>query len=705
MMLDSFNLIAGALADPLCLLSTEGVITAVNPLACKMLNAEDADLAGRHIQAWLSPEQIDQFNEHLQTWSAGKQTSPIMLEICHDDNTAHECLCYGSRLNSETNEASELIILQCKETRRAKGYTDLLNSDVDESVEVGVTDKRETKGFRERVEQLNLLLDSAGEAIYGIDMQGICTYVNASCLRLLGYQRPDELLGKNMHELIHHKHADGSHYPVEACEIYQAQHAGSSIKADHEVFWRKDGCSFPVEYFAHPILRDGIMLGSVVTSQDISDKKEIEAALNRSQETLERAQAIAHVGSWDWDIVSGALHWTDEIYRIFGLQPQEFGATYEAFLQYIHPDDVGAVTQAVNATVADKNIPYDIEHRVVQPNGTERIVNERGKVYRDAMGTPIRMIGTVQDITEKKQADEKIRKLNEELEVRVEQRTAELKSTNQHLQASLQELNEMQGKLVESEKMAALGGLVAGVAHEINTPIGVGVTAVSHLQMKLDEYKSRYQGGQLTRDDFEAFLKTTSESSDIIQHNLHRAVELIRSFKQVAVDQTSNKPRSFNLAQYLGEVLQSLKPNLKQGIHDVVLDCPDDIELFNHPGSISQVITNLIMNSIIHAFDDAETGCIRIGVSRISDTAVRLEYTDDGKGISPENVQKIFEPFFTTRRGQGGSGLGMHIVYNLVTRSLGGMIHCSSVEGEGTRFMIELPISIGRAVIQQQKRA
>jgi len=297
-------------------------------------------------------------------------------------------------------------------------------------------------------------------------------------------------------------------------------------------------------------------------------------------------------------------------------------------------------------------------------------------------------------LTQIQDSEEQLRQVNDNLEVMVNDRTIELQSTNKHLQQSLKQLQMAQDQLVQSEKMASLGGLVAGVAHEINTPVGVGVTAISHLQLKLEEYEKRYQSGQLTRDDFESFLNTTTESSRIIQSNLNRAADLIRSFKQVAVDQTSDELRSFDMKAYLHEILHSLKPKLKARSHTTNINCPDNLVLHSHPGALSQVITNLIMNSIIHGFEDRQSGHIDITVAEKEAGSIQLDYSDNGKGISAGHIKKVFEPFFTTRRGQGGTGLGMHIVYNLVTRTLGGRIHCRSTEGQGTTFQIELAATI-----------
>lgn len=287
----------------------------------------------------------------------------------------------------------------------------------------------------------------------------------------------------------------------------------------------------------------------------------------------------------------------------------------------------------------------------------------------------------------------RIRKLNEKLEQRVETRTSELQASNRQLQQSLEKLQRAQEHIVQTEKMAALGGLVAGVAHEINTPLGVSVTAASHLKSKIATCAQRYNDDKLTRGDFEAWLRTTDESASMILANLERAANHIRSFKQIAVDQSDDELRRFNLKDYLQEVLQSLQPQLKKTRHEIDLIGPDDLELNSHPGAFSQILTNLVMNSLIHGFEGVEKGHISIEVEPTADGQVRLCYSDNGVGIPRDALKRVFEPFFSTRRGQGGSGLGLHIVYNLVTQTLGGHINCTSVPGQDTRFEILLPRS------------
>jgi signal transduction histidine kinase len=259
------------------------------------------------------------------------------------------------------------------------------------------------------------------------------------------------------------------------------------------------------------------------------------------------------------------------------------------------------------------------------------------------------------------------------------------------LSQALENLKATQRQLVEAEKMAALGGLVAGVAHEINTPVGIGVTAASLLEDKTTAFREIYQNGQMKRSDLEKYLDTASQSSTMILNNLYRAAELIQSFKQVAVDQSSEERRSFKVRQYLEEILLSLRPKLKRTQHRINIEGTDDLVLDSYPGAFSQIVTNLVMNSLIHAYGPDEAGQLTFDLKQKNKRLV-FEYGDDGRGIPKEHLKKIFDPFFTTKRGHGGSGLGLHIIYNLVTQKLEGTIRCESEVGSGTRFVIDLPL-------------
>jgi PAS domain S-box-containing protein len=436
---------------------------------------------------------------------------------------------------------------------------------------------------------------------------------------------------------------------------------------------------------------DGQLAGVLAIGQDVTDRSKMEQEVRLSAFRLNEAQRIAHVGSWELDLVTGALFWTDEIFKLFEIDKTCFGATYEAFLNAIHPDDRDAVNHAYTSSLVNQK-PYVIVHRLLMPDGRVKYVEERCQSDFDAQGKALRSVGTVQDITAQYMADEAIRRLNAELEDRVVERTAQLQKANQELVASLEQLRRAQAQLVESKKMAALGALVAGVAHEINTPIGIGVTAASHLLEKIEALASRYQSGVISRGDLTNFVEVASESSTMVLANLQRASELIRSFKQVAVDQVGGASRSFFLKDYLAEVLRSLSPELDRTRHQVRLSCPPDLEIHGRAGDYSQIMTNLVMNSLIHGFEGVQAGHIEIDVS-VQAGQLTLRYGDDGKGIEPQNLPKIFDPFFTTKRGQGGSGLGLHLVYNIVTQGLGGVIRCVSTPSRGVVFDICVPLT------------
>lgn len=245
-------------------------------------------------------------------------------------------------------------------------------------------------------------------------------------------------------------------------------------------------------------------------------------------------------------------------------------------------------------------------------------------------------------------------------------------------------------ELVRAEKMASLGELVAGVSHEINTPVGIGITAVSHQQQITEALRRAFDAGTLTRADFTAYLDDARESLDMIHLNLARAAELVQSFKQVAADRGTWEHRRIALKEYLAEVLVSLRPRFRNTPYTVSLHAEEEISLETYPGAISQIITNLVVNSLVHGFEGRDRGSVYIEVVEIGSHAV-LTYSDDGVGIAPDLIDRIYDPFFTTRRNRGGTGLGLNIVYNLVTQTLGGTIHCYSAPGKGTSFIIRIP--------------
>ncbi|WP_370980842.1 YfiR/HmsC family protein [Agaribacterium sp. ZY112] len=266
---------------------------------------------------------------------------------------------------------------------------------------------------------------------------------------------------------------------------------------------------------------------------------------------------------------------------------------------------------------------------------------------------------------------------------------AKLEQNKIEIEHTLEQLKQAQTQLVQSEKMAALGSLVAGVAHEINTPLGVGVTAASHLADSVDSFKKLYSEGALKRSDFDNFIEQNSDACELLQKNLNRASTLIKNFKQVAADQSSEERRIFNLHDYCKETWDTLYHHTKQKHIKLLLNIKFDLELDSYPGLFSQIFTNLFMNSAIHAFADKTDAEISI-TATLSNNAIEIHYRDNGSGISEQAREKIFDPFFTTKRAQGGTGLGAHICFNLVQK-LGGEIKCLAAQ-QGAHFEIHLPL-------------
>ncbi|MGY3870103.1 ATP-binding protein [Aeromonas crassostreae] len=305
------------------------------------------------------------------------------------------------------------------------------------------------------------------------------------------------------------------------------------------------------------------------------------------------------------------------------------------------------------------------------------------------------LIGFGYDITRLKRIEREITEFNEQLEGKVQERTRSLSEANDQLGKAYHDLKQAQQTLVESEKMASLGSLVAGVAHEINTPIGISVTASSYLQEQVADFKQHLEAKQLSRSYLNEFTVNLDESMQLLQGNLRRASELIASFKQVAVDQSSEARYSFNVAENLHQVVVSLGHKLKKAQCELDIQCDPKLSIFSFPGSFTQIYSNLILNSIHHGFDEWDRPKkISIRVERQGEDLV-IDYADNGRGIPPHILPRIFDPFVTSKRGHGGSGLGTHIIYNLVVQLLRGRIHCSSEPGHGAQFHIRVPMQEG----------
>jgi signal transduction histidine kinase len=300
-------------------------------------------------------------------------------------------------------------------------------------------------------------------------------------------------------------------------------------------------------------------------------------------------------------------------------------------------------------------------------------------------------------IVERAKNIEQLKLNNSKLEKRVDERTRELSDSNFLLKKALEQRNEVQTQLIEMENMAALGTMMSSLTHEINTPVGVAITAISHLRtMQLKSFQM-FKNNLLKRSDLEAFYQECAESSEIVERNLLRSTELIKTFKQLSVDQHSQDARALNLCDYVCEVLLSLKPRLKRAQHTFCIDIDPAMEIISNPGAISQLLINLIMNSAIHGFPNQPKGRMlikaRTTLNKEGKSELLLEYRDNGVGMSPHMIENIYKPFFTSARGAGGSGLGMHICYNIVVKVLRGSIDCLSEPGKGVQFTLRFPLN------------
>jgi signal transduction histidine kinase/streptogramin lyase len=272
----------------------------------------------------------------------------------------------------------------------------------------------------------------------------------------------------------------------------------------------------------------------------------------------------------------------------------------------------------------------------------------------------------------------------------LEEQKEELVQQKEELQITLDRLNETQAQLIQSEKLAALGGLVSGVAHEINTPVGISVTAASSLAEETRKMAEQYKANKISRAEFKEYLNAANQSANLILSNMERTATMVQSFKQVSVDQSTEQQRKFKLKEYTEDVIRSLYPRLKGKKIKINLEIDEQMELNSYPGAFSQILTNLVLNSMIHGFESMEKGNISI-IALTDDNHLVIDYRDDGRGIPEEHLDRIFDPFFTTNK-KAGTGLGLHIVYNLVDQKLGGSISCIRDNTAGVLFQMKIPI-------------
>jgi PAS domain S-box-containing protein len=524
------------------------------------------------------------------------------------------------------------------------------------------------------------LVDNSRDGVFLIQ-HGIIVFCNEALARPLGFSA-SELIGTDYAARV-------APEDLRAQEQRRpAREGGSTDLQAYEVrLLSKDGTprlfevrAGAVEYLGEP--------ASIGTIRDVTELRAQEAQLVAAEEHYRLALWASGDRLFDWDCAAGMLTpvATDSA---AAATRSLLVPSVDSLAPYVHPDDLPAFRDAIQRHIDGASDFFEASYRLRNRHGEWRWKLARGKVVARADdGRPLRISGTQRDISRIKAVENELLALTQELDARVQQRTRELQderrdleNANRRLAQTVEELRRTQSELIESEKMASLGRLVAGVAHEVNTPLGVAMTAQSFLRDELAALKATPTPERVA---------AIASAAAMIETNLGRAAQLVRSFKQVAVDQSANDIRRIELRDYLEGILRSLHPKLKQTPHEVVVECDPKLEVTTRPDALYQIVSNLVLNSLLHAYPDGRAGRLLIHAESDGET-LRLRYEDDGAGMDATVAARVYEPFFTTRRERGGTGLGMHVVYNLVTQALGGRIALTTAPGQGVRFEITAP--------------
>ncbi|HKL86835.1 MAG TPA: PAS domain-containing sensor histidine kinase [Treponemataceae bacterium] len=467
---------------------------------------------------------------------------------------------------------------------------------------------------------------------------------------------------------------------------------GESVNMSHLVgdIWMEN---YIVPIYDSQGILEGVAGAAIDITVEKKAQKELEDTLNLQQALIDSAPGILYMYNADQELI----YWNKNHELITGYSNSELSKMTLMDWYKGDPQSKEAVIKGLSNT--SKTGFGSAEAFLRCKNGTKKFFYLTAcpvKVHEENC-----FVGVGVDISDRRNAELKLVDLNKNLEKQIDDRTADLKranadlvstnamlaSRNEELGKANEKLRNMQNFLIESEKMAALAGLVAGVAHEVNTPLGIGVTAASHLSDMSTELIEAIQNKKLNDSQLSGFIADIKDGSDIILHNLNRAGKLIQSFKQLSVDQSGEPKRIFEVGSYMEEILQSVSPSIRKTKIKISVVCPESIVVNGYPGAFAQIITNLIMNSTIHAFPTDSEGTITITLTRQKDLLL-VVFEDDGIGMPPDVLSRLFEPFFTTKRTTGGTGLGLSVVYSLVTQKLGGTIECKSSVGKGTKFTI-----------------
>jgi PAS domain S-box-containing protein len=516
-------------------------------------------------------------------------------------------------------------------------------------------------------ESYRKLFEGSIDGIYVTTPAGALLNANPALARIMGYDTPEELI-----------HGIG--------DITKTLYVHPAARAEYQFLMQRDGMVREFEYQVRG--RDGAVLwlsdsatavrneaGEIIryegTVRDITDQKRAEDAIAEGRRLLQ--QVI--------DTVPAVINVKDRQLRyvlmnrymagIFGVEPAAaIGRTTTDLMSRYGAQKTDENDKRVLASGRDLGF-YEEDYLDSAGNLRQWLVNKQPLL--DADGEIENIVTVALDIGERKRGEQEMRKAKDAAE------------------AALRNLRETQNSLIEAEKLAALGRLVAGVAHEVNNPIGISLTVASSLERKTALFAAEVARGDLRRSRLNEFLETSRDASSQLVANLNRAAELITSFKQVAADRNYSDQRTFDLGDLTEQVVMSLRPGLRKHNLTLTVDCQPNLIMNSYPGPYGQVLTNLFLNSVAHAFPDGKPGAVDIQVRESGKDNVEIIFSDNGCGMSLDVRRRAFDPFFTTRRDQGGTGLGLHIVYSIVTNRLGGRLDLDSEPGGGTRIQIILP--------------
>jgi PAS domain S-box-containing protein len=512
----------------------------------------------------------------------------------------------------------------------------------------------------ESEERSRLLLQSAGDGIFGVDREGHVQFMNAAAEEMLGWAAA-ELHDISMHYAIHYARADGSPYPIDECPQHAAYTEGVESRVDDEVLWRKDGTSFRVEYITRPMRQDGRVTGGVTTFRDISERKAAEAALRESRERLDFVLRSAQVGAWDWDIVNGVETWDETVVALYGMTPGVLEGPEDTLYETVHPDDLEAHVAVIEDCVKT-GVTFDIEFRVRHEDGAVAYLAERGRVTHDAAGAAVRMSGVTWDVTQRRETEESLRQAKEQME-----------AANWELALAVKRANQL--ALEADAANSAKSEFLANMSHEIRTPMNgvIGMTSLL-LDTGLDAEQRDY--ATTVQNSAEGLLTIINDILDFSKIEAGKlAMETLDFDLRTTVEDTCDLPALH--AQNKGLELTSL----------VEADVPSALR--GDPGRLRQVLTNLLGNAIKFT----ERGEVALS-ARLLDEAeeyatLRFEVRDTGVGIPADKVDVLFEAFTqadaSTTRRFGGTGLGLTISRRLAGL-MGGEIGVESEPGVGSVF-------------------